>query len=151
MITASYKQGIDAMSEVLPIREEVFRKEQGLPIDAISDGYDDHAIHVVAYDGKRPVGVGRLVVHDNQYSIDKIAVRRDMRKHYYGDLIVRMLVRKGFDLGADSVHVCAQVQASLFYRKVGFVTIGEPYERYSIAYVDMVMEKDGLKKKCHQS
>ncbi len=149
MITASYMQGQDALEDVLPIRECVFVVEQGISKGYITDELDDKAIHVVTYEGDQPVGAGRLVKSEDEYTIGKVAVLKDKRKNYYGDLIVRMLIQKGFDLGAERMVVHAQEQAVLFYTKIGFEVVGEIYEKQSIKCLDMVLQKGGIRKKCH--
>ncbi len=150
MITASYIQGHEALEDVMPIRERVFVMEQGISKAYITDDYDHDAIHVVAFEGEQPVGAGRLVKIDDVYTIGKIAVLKDKRKMYYGDLVVRMLIQKGFDLGAECIVVHAQKQAVPFYEKVGFEAVGKIYEKQAIACLDMVIEKDNIKKKCQQ-
>lgn len=151
MIMASYVHGHEALEDVMPIRERVFVMEQGISKAYITDDYDHDAIHVVAFEGEQPVGAGRLVKIDDVYTIGKIAVLKDKRKKmYYGDLVVRMLIQKGFDLGAERIVVHAQKkQAVPFYEKVGFEAVGKKiYEKkQAIACLDMVIEKENIKKR----
>lgn len=150
MISASYSEGYDAMKDVLPIRELVFVKEQGMHRDDVTDALDDVAIHVVAYEGHQPVGAGRLIISPEGCSIGKIAVIKEKRKKYYGDLIVRMLIQKGFDLGAKAIMVHAQHEAIPFYETIGFEAVGEVYERQAMTCRDMILKKDKIRKKCHK-
>ncbi len=50
------------MAAAFAVRYDVFVTEQGVPADLELDDLDGDADHLVAYDGARAVGAGRLVV-----------------------------------------------------------------------------------------
>ena len=136
MVSTKWFTGEDDLTDAFNIRRRVFTKEQGVPREADVDGSDAGCMHLVVYENDVPVGTGRIMVQE-QYLIGRIAVLPEHRKSGYGDLIVRMLVRKCFDMGASLVNVHAQSPVVGFYEKLGFVSTGEEYEAAGMTHVKM--------------
>ncbi|MBZ4646053.1 MAG: family acetyltransferase YjcF [Clostridia bacterium] len=142
MITTKWLTKGEDLSHAYKIREEVFIKEQNVPEELEKDELDKTAHHVVVYENNIPVATGRLVVTGGQYLLGRIAVLSEYRGKHLGDLVVRMLVRKAFDLGAQEVHLHAQTKVQKFYEKLGFVPYGETYMEAGIEHINMVKRED---------
>ncbi|WHH61082.1 GNAT family N-acetyltransferase [Petroclostridium sp. X23] len=142
MITTKWLTGEQDLSHPYYIRTEVFIKEQHVPQNIEIDQLDKTAHHVVVYEKNTPVATGRLVIANQQYLLGRIAVLKEHRGKKLGDLVVRMLIRKAFDLGAQEVHIHAQTQAQAFYEKLGFIPYGKIYTEAGIAHINMVKKED---------
>lgn len=120
MISAKWVQGTN-LSEVFKIRSLVFGSELNYSNSFIHDEYDSFGKNVVVYDSERPVGTGRLIFKDGKYVIDKICVLKEFRKNSYGELMIRMLVRKAVDIGAESTYAYIDNECRRLFEKVGFI------------------------------
>ena len=149
MVTGKLLTGKDDLSQVFQIREEVFCKEQNIAKELERDAWDQGAIHVLIHDHGCNVATGRLLQKDGEYSIGRVAVIKEERGKYYGDLVVRMLVDKAFRLGAKKVVIHAQSQTVPFYQKIGFVQDGEECVIAGINHIPMKIEQLACSK-CHK-
>lgn len=149
MINAIYINGNEDVKDAFSVREKVFIDEQNIDGNIVFDNLDKRAKHVVVYKDKNPVGTGRLIYHNGAYLIGRIAVLKEKRGSHYGDLVVRMLVQKAFDMGAEFVELHSQLSAVNFYKKIGFQESGEVYQEASIDHINMRLKKGQLKKGCN--
>lgn len=110
------------------IREEVFMKEQGFQDEF--DDIDARAYHVVVYLDGVPVGTGRLFTDDptrKKWTVGRIAVRKDARKHNLGRTILTVLEEQCRTMGGERIQLSAQCQARPFYEKCAYTASGEVY------------------------
>lgn len=148
MIATKWFHNTEEIEDAKNIREEVFVKEQNVPYDIEMDGLDYSAYHVVAYDGEKPAATGRMIIENGEFIVGRVAVLKKYRGEGYGDLVVRMLVRKCFNLGAKEVKIHAQLQAQKFYEKIGFQAFGEVFDEAGIQHINMVCKED-VHGNCH--
>ncbi|NLY43292.1 MAG: GNAT family N-acetyltransferase [Clostridiaceae bacterium] len=142
MVTTKWLSKFDKSSDAYLIRKEVFIKEQNIPEELEVDSLDESAHHLVVYENDTPVATGRLIIKDGKYYAGRIAVLKEHRGKHFGDLVVRMLVRKAFDLGAKEVHLHAQTRVKEFYEKIGFKAYGETFLDAGIEHISMVIKED---------
>jgi predicted GNAT family N-acyltransferase len=117
------------------IRFDVFVEEQGVPAELELDRFDPVCVHALAIDAAgRAVGTGRLLPDGH---IGRMAVRREARASGVGAALLRCLMDAARRRGDRRVELSSQVHAEGFYRKFGFVRVGEPYEDAGIAHVTM--------------
>lgn len=109
------------LDEVFRIRKNVFVNELGYENDCIQDMYDSFGKNVLLFDSDMAVGTGRLIFKDGKYVIDKVCVAKQFRRNSYGDLIIRLLVRKAVDMGAEDTYIYAVPQMEKLLKKIGFV------------------------------
>lgn len=110
------------------IREDVFMKEQGFQNEF--DDIDARAFHVVVYLDGAPMGTGRLFTDDENgkcWTVGRIAVRREARKHHIGKHIMLSLEEQCKAVGGERIQLSAQCQAQPFYEKCGYTASGEVY------------------------
>ena len=62
------------MEQAWMLRRRVFIKEQHVPETIELDADDAHAFHALALEDGRPVGCGRMLVHNDYVKIGRMAV-----------------------------------------------------------------------------
>ena len=142
MVTNRWFLGADDISDAMMIRDTVFVEEQGCPVDIEHDEYDKTAMHLVVYADGSPVGCARMVPQEDGFKLGRIAVLKEERGKHYGDLIMRLLLFKAFQMGANQAHLGAQKHAADFYARFGFVRDGENYMEAGIEHVPMKVTAD---------
>ena len=137
MFSTKWFDGFEDLKDSFEIRREVFCKEQGISEELEFDGSDSEAVIVVVYEDNNPVATGRVIRIENEMRLGRIAVKSEHRGKRYGDLVVRMLIRRCYDMGAEEQYVHAQVQAKGFYERLGFVPYGDEYMEDGILHISM--------------
>jgi len=116
------------------IRRQVFQDEQGVPAAEEFDADDDVATHVLALAGTQPVGTGRIVYHDDDAKIGRMAVLKAWRRHGVGRLIMGALTRDASARGVTRLVLHAQVHAIPFYLRLGFAVISDTFDEAGIPH-----------------
>lgn len=118
------------------IRIKVFVEEQGFVSEI--DDLDDEAWHLVMYDGVTPAATARAFIDDaGLCKIGRVAVMREYRGQHLGEQLMLHFEDELKKLGARQFKVSAQVRASGFYEKLGYVRHGEEYLDEYCPHVDM--------------
>lgn len=125
MISTKWFQGKNNIGDILKIRNKVFYEDLGKSETSISDMYDDFAYNVSVYDDDNPAGTGRLFFKEGKFFIDSVCVLKEYRGKHLGDLIVRMLVRKAVDMGAENTYASVDNSCEHLFENIGFVKIEE--------------------------
>lgn len=122
---------VQAESRVMPLRIEVFVREQGVPLEMERDEFDPESLHAVCTVGGEVIGTGRLLLDGH---IGRLAVARDRRGHGVGGRMLQALVAEAARRGLAEVVLHAQVQAEAFYARHGFVADGPMFDEAGIAH-----------------
>ena len=124
-----------ACDEARPIRESVFVREQGVPLELELDEWDACSDHALAYaaDG-RAVGTGRLLPDGH---IGRMAVLMDWRGRGAGAALLKELMDLARRRGHRRARLNAQTSATGFYRRYGFETVGIEFMDAGIAHIAM--------------
>ncbi|WP_439519439.1 YbgC/FadM family acyl-CoA thioesterase [Hydrogenophaga sp.] len=122
------------------IRTAVFVQEQRIPKELEWDEGDAVAVHAVAYNHLgRPVATGRLVSHaPGVAKIGRMAVDRTLRGSRLGRDVLHALMEAARARGDTEVMLHAQQSAIGFYRRLGYVDQGVPFEEAGIPHQEMV-------------
>ena len=129
------------MSVTLPpaaqaLRQEVFMEEQGFSYEF--DETDNAALHLVLFDGGEAVACCRMFPDGpDSWHIGRVAVKKDRRGHRLGAAVMEEAEAALSLKGAKKAVLSAQVQAAGFYRKLGYVQVGEEYLDEHCPHVDM--------------
>lgn len=109
------------------IRREVFMEEQGFVNEF--DDIDSKAVHIVLYADGSAAAVCRVFYSEehNAYTIGRIAVRKNFRKHHLGTAIMSAAEDEIIKQGGDIAVLSSQKQAEGFYQKQGYCPKGEVY------------------------
>jgi predicted GNAT family N-acyltransferase len=123
-----------ARAHAVPIRFAVFVEEQGVPPEIELDEMDEKSLHAVAFDQGKAVATGRLLPDGH---IGRMAVLKDRRGRGIGGKILDRLVDRARSRGDREVILSAQVHATAFYRRHGFVEEGAEYLEAGIPHRNM--------------
>lgn len=119
------------------IRETVFVQEQSVPLELEWDEYDEHAYHLLAFDGDTAVATARLLANGK---IGRMAVLPEWRNQGIGSALLKHLVGKASQYRLPQVQLSAQATAIPFYERQGFVVCSEVYEDAGIPHRDMRLD-----------
>lgn len=124
------------------IRLAVFVEEQRIPADREWDEADPdpQCVHAVAYNSIGvPLATGRLLEHvPGVAKIGRMAVTQAMRGSGVGRSVLDALLKAARERGYREAVLHAQVSASQFYSRAGFVPRGPMFEEVGIPHVEMV-------------
>lgn len=120
------------------VREAVFIREQGIPVELEWDSLDTNCFHVLASDSntRHPIGTARLLLPNG--TIGRMAVLKEWRLQGVGSAILERLVSEAKDRNIRQVTLNAQVHVSGFYEKFGFAVAGEGFMDAGIPHVRMI-------------
>ena len=123
----------------IAVREEVFCREQGVPVDEELDGLDDRALHLVALDpeDRRVIATLRLIIAGTEAKIGRVAVEREWRRRGIATRMLQVALAGARERGCLSARLAAQLQATRLYEQAGFRVQSEPFESAGIAHVWM--------------
>lgn len=119
------------------LRHAVFVDEQCVPVEEERDAADDTADHVVAVLDGAVVATGRLVTQDGVGVVGRMAVLPEARRRGVGAAVLGLLERRARERRLPAVELHAQVHAADFYRRAGYLPVGEPYDEVGIAHQTM--------------
>lgn len=120
------------------LRRVVFIEEQGVSEEDEVDGLDAQALHVLAFDGDRPVGTARMLVKGKVGKIGRVCVLAEARGTGLGAALIRACLEELRSVpGVTEALLGAQTHALGFYEKLGFVAEGEEYIDAGIPHFDM--------------
>ncbi len=121
------------------IRTQVFVQEQRIPAEMEWDAADATALHAVAYNRLgQAVATGRLLQpRPGLAQIGRVAVHPVLRGAGVGQQVMAALLQAAAARGDTEVVLHAQRSAENFYRRLGFVARGAPFDEAGIAHVEM--------------
>jgi predicted GNAT family N-acyltransferase len=122
------------------LRRIVFIEEQGFAEAVEVDDRDDEAIHLLAQLGGKAVGSARLLILGETGKIGRVCVLPAHRGSGLGSALIRRAVVEFRNMpGITRVKLGAQVHASGFYERLGFVPVGEEYFEAGFLHRDMAL------------
>ena len=109
MITSSWKFGlnVDEVDNIRAANNDNW------------DEFDEKSIHLVIYNEGVPVGCGSIYF-DNCYHIAHLNVLPQFQRQYIGDLMIRLLLIKGFNMMAEKIVIEPNENSVEFFKKYGF-------------------------------
>ena len=122
----------------LEIRRVVFILGQNVSLEEEIDGLDPAALHLLAFDGDRPVGTARILMGEGYGKIGRVAVLEEARGKGAGLALMRAAVgRLRAEPGIGEARLGAQIHALAFYERLGFEAHGPVYDDAGIPHRDM--------------
>ena len=113
-------------------------------IEVFNNDQKDSYYQVVVYDESKPIATGTLIL-DSKPRIENIAVISKCRKTYIGDLVVKMLLDKAFQLQCEKVIVYSPKHITGFFKKIGFKGEDEQLDELEV----LSIKKEDIKKCSH--
>lgn len=124
------------------MRKSIFADELGYT--CVRDKYEDKSYHFVGYEKTQQISVGRLTpLGERAFKISYIGIKKDYRRQYVGDLIVRALADKAVALGGTSLFAEVPADVQKFFEFEDFEIYGDKFTKDSKEHV--MMKKDLLK------
>ncbi|SDC95749.1 Predicted N-acyltransferase, GNAT family [Terribacillus halophilus] len=124
------------------MRVAIFVEEQGVPLEDEFDQFDvlgGACQHILVYHEGEAVGTGRLRFIGNFGKMERICITKGYRKFGLGRVIIASLEEVARQAGKTAFKLHAQVQASGFYRKLGYTEASEIFDEDGIPHI--IMEK----------
>jgi len=133
--------GVGSMATIAAIRYAVFVVEQGVDVTIEWDDKETVAEHILLVDDRRAIGTARVrPVDDNALKCERVAVRLSDRGEGWGERLMEICESIAHEHGVTECIVHAQQRVAEFYRRQGYVVVGDPFEEAGIPHVKMRLE-----------
>ena len=117
------------------VREAVFVREQGVPLELELDAQDPDCLHVLARDADgRPIGTGRLTP---ARTLGRMAVLPEWRGRGVGAAMLAALTELARERRWNALELHAQADAIGFYLRHGYLPIGPRFMEAGIEHQSM--------------
>jgi predicted GNAT family N-acyltransferase len=127
----------DELAAALALREEVYVREQGVPLEADLDGLDDEALHLVAVEGEI-VGTCRMLIEPGGTArFGRLCVRASARGRGVAAALLRAAEDEARAAGAVRIGMHAQTDALPLYERAGYTPYGERFDEEGIEHLGM--------------
>jgi len=128
----------EARADARRVRELVFVREQGVPLELEMDDQDGVCDHALGYAGDGlAVATGRLLPDGH---IGRMAVLKQWRGKGAGALVLCALVDLARNRRHARARLNAQAYASGFYRRYGFEVCGPEFMEAGMPHVPMELD-----------
>ncbi len=132
-----WARGPSDLDGAIALREEVFVREQDVPVEEELDGRDDEALHLVALDGGRVIGTLRLLFDGTTVKVGRVAVERAWRRRGLAAAMLDEAHAEAERRGCTRARLASQVEVVALYQRAGFAVESEEFEEAGIAHVWM--------------
>jgi predicted GNAT family N-acyltransferase len=127
----------EAKSQVMPIRHDVFIKEQEVPEELEWDEFDQDALHAIVKKDQGVIGTARLIMDNSIARIGRMAIQKEYRQRGIGQNLLSILIQTAKEKGAQECILHAQTHAIAFYAKADFEPNGPIFDEAGIPHVEM--------------
>lgn len=128
----------DDMETAFAIRRKVFVEEQRVPLELELDEHEGDATHFLAYVDDEPVGTARMRWKDDYTAkAERVAVLKPFRGAGIGRELMHAIEKKAKQQKAVFVQLSAQMQAQMFYTRLGYIAYGDIYLDAGIEHIAM--------------
>ena len=113
--------GAELISKSQAIRNQVFVKEQGIPIELDLDGLDEQSYHALVTDKNSLVATARLtIVKDKNAVMARVAVLKEYRGSGIATQLINALLSHAREINIDSIEIHAHEYLRGYYENFGF-------------------------------
>jgi predicted GNAT family N-acyltransferase len=127
----------EAKNQVMPIRHEVFIKEQEVPEELEWDEFDQNALHAIVKKENQVIGTARLIIDKTIARVGRMAIQKEYREQGIGQKLLLTLIQTAKQMGAQECILHAQTHAIAFYAKADFEPHGPIFDEAGIPHVEM--------------
>ena len=122
------------------IRNLVFCEEQKVSKEIEFDGLDQFCNHYLAKINELPIGTARVREQKKgTFKIERMAVLKGYRKKGVGKAIIKKILKHYLNLNdINKLILNSQIEAKDFYKKFGFVEVGEEFIEANIIHKKMI-------------
>lgn len=129
------------LKQAYDVRKHVFIDEQQLDKYLEFDGLDEHAVHFLVLVDNQPAANLRYVEKPDFIQIDKLAVLPQYRQFGIFNVLIRYALRE-LDLAKKDLKLDAVIHLVGYYKRLGFVPVGDPFKTNKMQYQTMLMKKN---------
>lgn len=123
---------VHELHELVRLREEVFVVGQRITAEAEFDGLDPQAHHVLGRDGEGTlVATARLFLGSDPVKVGRVAVAVPLQRSGLGTQLMQQVHAA---LGGRAAVMSAQAHLEGWYRRLGWVPEGAPYDECGIPH-----------------
>ncbi len=97
-----------------------------------TDIFDKKSIQLILYNDDAPVACGSIYFDSGAYHLAHLCVKKEFQGQYIGDLLIRVLIVKGFNMMAEKLCCSVPKSAVGFFEKYGFKVLSETREIYQM-------------------
>lgn len=122
----------------LELRDKILRIPLGLSIvnDDLESEVND--AHLGCFEKEKLIGVVMLSkIDDTNVRVRQVAIDQEYQGHGIGAKIMSFAEDKAKELGYKQITLHSRKSAELFYRKLGYLSIGEAFVEVSIEHITM--------------
>lgn len=131
--------GTDEYETSIDIRNEAFRKPWGLDIRDEDLTGDKDMDMFGGYLGDKMIATIFLTEDDEETArIKSVAILEEYRRKGLGRYLMEYVENIARERGYKKVNLMGRVSVEGFYNKLGYKTIGEPFDYHTIPHIDMV-------------
>lgn len=121
MFASEWALGAINAKEALQLRRQVLIEELHWPEEAVFDGRDEYAAHLLIREEERPVACARLYsLLNGAVQLSHVCVLQSYRKQRYGDLCFRLCMNKAAQMLAPRLEVLAPDASVPYFLAFGF-------------------------------
>ncbi len=140
------QQQADLYEQALRLRYKVFFEPFSGSMDYIFDSMEKDSFHLVANLDALAVAYGRLTINDKTAQISQMVVSELFQKKGIGSQMMQILIGKALELGVYLVFLNSKTDATNFYSKFGFYTVGQDFSSPKTGSPHIRMERKWDKK-----
>lgn len=118
------------------IRRKVFVDEQHVSRSDENDQYEPEATHYLAFVDEKAVGAARWRKTNYGIKLERFAILKEFRNKGIGSILLKKVIRDTISL-KKTIYLHAQLSAVNFYKREGFITVGEIFTESNIQHYRM--------------
>ncbi|RYD72542.1 MAG: GNAT family N-acetyltransferase [Sphingobacteriales bacterium] len=129
----------EELEKAFEIRKQVFVIEQDVDPEEEYDEFENTSTHYLAYYNNEAVGTARWRYTSPQtIKLERFAILKDYRDKKVGREILRHILGIVKMLQPKKIYLHAQIQVVDFYKKAGFIAVGEQFSEANILHYKMI-------------
>jgi ribosomal protein S18 acetylase RimI-like enzyme len=123
----------------------VLRAPLGMDRGTEKDKYDDSALHLIAIYNHHIIGSARLRELSPEWgSIAYVAVTSEFQNQGIGTKLMQVLIEKAKNRNLKFLRLMTRMSAWRFYKRLGFLEQGEPFDYLDIPHLFMYLDLSTL-------
>lgn len=125
------------LSDCFEIRKSVFVEEQGVPLENELDAFENTSTHIIGYHDHRPFAYARFRSYEDGIKVERVAILKPYRNKGFGKKLMKTIEHIAKRKHHHKLILNAQLQAKQFYEKLGYISIGLPFQEENITHIKM--------------
>jgi len=103
------------------------------------DEFENISEHFIVIHDKKIIGCGRIRAIDKYAKLERIAILKEYRCKGFGTKLTKYLIDYCKQKNFNQIRLHSQIYVVDFYKKLGFIVIGEPFDEAGIKHLEMQM------------